>query len=294
MPIDIGWIAIVLQLIFLEDILSIDNAALLGALVSPLPHDRPIPWPRSLQPLGRRLDPLLGGQRHAALKVGLLGAYVGRGAMLLVAHLVIRNPWLHLVGGGYLIYVAAEHLAPAGTDTASSPATALDRHTAQAGFWRTVLAVELADLAFSLDNVVAAVALSRNMAVVLLGVALGILTMRVAAGVFADLIEREPILAPAAYLLVLVIGLRLIAGVLFHVEISAVAQLGLSLAILAAALVYARLPFGDATWLPARLVRPFIRGIQHAIGVCLRALKSVTVRSLGAVISLVLTLWGGS
>ena len=38
-------IAIVLQLIFLEGILSIDNAAVLGLLVPPLPDDKGIPWP---------------------------------------------------------------------------------------------------------------------------------------------------------------------------------------------------------------------------------------------------------
>ena len=43
---------IVLQLIFLEGILSIDNAAVLGALVSPLPDDQAIPWPAALQTLG--------------------------------------------------------------------------------------------------------------------------------------------------------------------------------------------------------------------------------------------------
>lgn len=39
-------VLIVLQLIFLEGILSIDNAAVLGAMVAPLPDDQPIPWPR--------------------------------------------------------------------------------------------------------------------------------------------------------------------------------------------------------------------------------------------------------
>ncbi|MBK8619581.1 MAG: hypothetical protein IPN96_21300 [Anaerolineales bacterium] len=75
-------VVIVLQLIFLEGILSIDNAAVIGALVSPLPDDQDVPWPAGLQKLGKILDPFLGHQRLAALRVGLLGAYVGRGAML--------------------------------------------------------------------------------------------------------------------------------------------------------------------------------------------------------------------
>ena len=41
-------LVVILQLIFLEGILSIDNAAVLGALVAPLPSDQNIPWPRAL------------------------------------------------------------------------------------------------------------------------------------------------------------------------------------------------------------------------------------------------------
>ncbi len=59
-------------------------------------------------------------------------------------------------------------------------------------FWIVVLNVELADLAFSLDNVVAAVSLSDKLWVVMIGVALGIVTMRFAAGIFTWMIKREP------------------------------------------------------------------------------------------------------
>src|SRR4030042_3552167 len=95
--------AIILQLIFLEGILSIDNAAILGALVTPLPSAEPIIWPKSLQWLGKILNPMLGPQRMAALRVGLFGAYVGRGLMLVLASLIIHNPWLKIIGALYLI-----------------------------------------------------------------------------------------------------------------------------------------------------------------------------------------------
>ena len=72
-------IIIIFQLIFLEGVLSIDNAAVIGALVSPLPDNEPVVWPTSLQGIGNWLHPVLGNQRLAALRVGLLGAYTGRG-----------------------------------------------------------------------------------------------------------------------------------------------------------------------------------------------------------------------
>ena len=62
---DFGFVTIILQLIFLECILSIDNAAVLGAMVAPLPDDKPVPWPSSLKGILGRLDPLLGPQRQA-------------------------------------------------------------------------------------------------------------------------------------------------------------------------------------------------------------------------------------
>ena len=69
---DIGpTIVIILQLIFLEGILSIDNAAVIGALVSPLPDDKHVEWPAALQRFGEWLHPILGNQRIAALRRAL-------------------------------------------------------------------------------------------------------------------------------------------------------------------------------------------------------------------------------
>ena len=83
---------IILQLIFLEGILSIDNAAVLGALVTPLSDHLPVEWPgrcKSWEPLS---TPSLGNQRSAALRVGLLGAYLGRGLMLLLPASSFQTP----------------------------------------------------------------------------------------------------------------------------------------------------------------------------------------------------------
>ena len=91
---------IVIQLIFLEGILSIDNAAVIGALVTPLPEDKRVEWPKGLQRFGDWLHPVLGNQRLAALRVGLLGAYVGRGVMLFMTSFLINNPWIKLIGCG--------------------------------------------------------------------------------------------------------------------------------------------------------------------------------------------------
>jgi tellurite resistance protein TerC len=230
---DFSWFFIVVQLIFLEGLLSIDNAAVLGAMVAPLPNHEPIPWPAWLGWLGHRLDPLLGGQQDAALKVGLLGAYAGRGLMLLIAHQIVRYPWLQLLGGAYLVYLGVEHLGLSRSEEIAEEKRGAVNATVP-GFWQVVVMVELADLVFSLDNVVAAVALSDHIAVVLLGVALGILALRWAASIFAVMVEREPILLHAAYVLVLAIGLRFCLEQWLDFEIAPALQFGVSLSILVA------------------------------------------------------------
>ncbi len=94
MHFDFSLITIIVQVIFLEGILSIDNAAVLGAMVSVLPKKDMVPWPGPLKVLGPWTQRIFGGQRSAALKVGLLGAYLGRGLMLVLASFVIHNSYL--------------------------------------------------------------------------------------------------------------------------------------------------------------------------------------------------------
>jgi tellurite resistance protein TerC len=236
---DFSIIAIIIQLIFLEGILSIDNAAVLGAMVTPLSDHEPIPWPNALKPIGHALDKLLGNQRTGALRVGLLGAYIGRGAMLFAASYIIQNPWLKLIGAIYLIRLALEDLSASGFDEDENGEKPIKVHT----FWMTVLSVELMDLAFSLDNVVAAVSLSDKLWVVMVGVAVGILVMRFAAGIFSYVVEREPILKTAAYILVFNIGVELLVEDLGHVEISDWMRFGISIATILLTLAYAHFKF---------------------------------------------------
>jgi tellurite resistance protein TerC len=258
---------LILQLLFLEGILSIDNAAVLGAMVAHLPRNDPIPWPSFLQFLRDPVHRILGGQRPAALKVGLAGAYAGRGAMLLLASYVAHNPWLRIAGGLYLVKIAADHFG--------WPAVASDPHGdpeasvrgAGRGFWSVVAAV---DLAFSLDNVVAAIALSRELWVVFLGVGLGIVTMRFAAGIFGVMIEREPMLEPAAYVIVLAIGLQLLAEDVLHVRVGPVLKFVISASIIAGAVAYARVGALRGAGARMRWMRLAFAGVSLAFSLPVR------------------------
>ncbi len=234
-------VIIIVQLIFLEGILSIDNAAVIGALVTPLPDDKRVEWPHALQGFGKWLHPVLGNQRMAALRVGLLGAYVGRGAMLFMTSFLINNSWIKLIGAAYLIHLAFENLGDM-TGGGSEEGDDLQPIRSRA-FWATVLTVETMDLIFSIDNVVAAVSLSDKIWVVMIGVAIGILTMRFAAGIFSYAVLREPILKQAAYVLVLSIGIELILEQVWKIEISDILRFLVSVGIILMALAYAHSPF---------------------------------------------------
>jgi len=234
-------IIIILQLIFLEGILSIDNAAVIGALVSPLPDDQPIPWPKALKRLDQWLHPILGTQRMAALRVGLLGAYLGRGMMLFLTSFLIHNSWIKLIGAAYLIHLAFDNLEDM-SGGGGEEDEEVQRIKVQS-FWATVLTVEVMDLIFSIDNVVAAVSLSNKIWVVMVGVGIGILTMRFAAGIFSYAVIREPILKQAAYVLVLNIGVELILDQIWHIEISDLVRFGISASTILLALAYAHSPF---------------------------------------------------
>lgn len=229
---------IIVQLIFLEGILSIDNAAVLGAMVLHLPNDQKIVWPRWLA-FFDRWSSRMGSQREAALRVGLLGAYAGRALMLILAGMIIQVQWVRVVGAAYLLYLGFEHLGDLYHEQQESGEQGrFVRH--MGGFWATVGATILADLAFSVDNVIAAVALSDKLWIVMLGVAIGMVIMRFAANLFSRAISWEPAMETGAYLLLIAIGIELLLKEYAHLEIGEMLQFAISVSILVLTVVFAR------------------------------------------------------
>jgi predicted tellurium resistance membrane protein TerC len=79
--------------------------------------------------------------------------------------------------------------------------------------------VELTDIAFSIDSITTAVAMSDKLLVVWIGGILGIVFLRFAASFFVRLLERLPRLEDLAYQLIFFIGTKLTLEA-FHVEIA--------------------------------------------------------------------------
>ena len=186
---------VMVNLVLSEGLLSLDNALVLAILVSHLPTDR-----------SYKLGPFQMSIQQWALTAGIFGAYFFRTIAIILGTYLIQFWTLQLLGGGYLLWLGYEHFF-AGR-VARSEMSAYGK-----GFWATVIKVELMDIAFSVDSILAALGLSKKVWVILMGGMIGILCMRLVAGVFIRLIERFPLFKHTGYALVALIGYRLVSEV---------------------------------------------------------------------------------
>jgi predicted tellurium resistance membrane protein TerC len=83
-------------------------------------------------------------------------------------------------------------------------------------FWATVVLVEIMDLAFSIDNVFAAVAFTDNIWLICTGVFIGILAMRFVAQGFVKLMEKYPFLETSAFIVIGILGVKLTISLWTH------------------------------------------------------------------------------
>ena len=190
-------------LVLLEGLLSIDNALVLAILARRLPKEL----------------------RAKALTYGLVGAFIFRFIAIGSAQYLLHWRIVKLMGGGYLLWISLQHFIEQyrkkseepkliGKDEDATPAI-----PSAPGFWMTVLRIEVTDIAFAIDSILAAIALvgspppgadSPKLWVVITGGMIGVILMRVAATGFIRLLERFPRFETSAYLLVMVIGIKLL------------------------------------------------------------------------------------
>ena len=257
-------------LIVLEGLLSIDNALVLGMLVKRLPKH----------------------QRAKALSYGLIGAFVFRVIAICLSAYLLQWTIVKFIGGGYLVYNAVKHLIWERVPVAASLVTEESIETPAANtppdqavcdvpshnnwkFWKTVAVIELTDIAFAVDSILAAMALagskSDKLWVVVAGGILGVILMRFAASVFVRLLERYPRFEVSAYLLVIVIGLKLLADWAFNSDwsfrgwnvLGSWQETFSAIESHRRALTEGYLNWIDASWFLGRAAEQHIDGIEH-------------------------------
>jgi len=195
---------IIINLIVIESLLSVDNAAVLATMVMDLPKE----------------------QRTKALRYGIFGAYFFRGLCLIFASWLVQIWWLKPLGGLYLLYLSYSYFKGKSTpddptdDYMDKKANWIYRATVGVlgSFWATVALVEIMDLAFSIDNVFAVVAFTDNIYMICIGVFIGILSMRFVAQGFVKLIEIFPFLETIAFIVIGVLGMKLTISLITHFQ----------------------------------------------------------------------------
>lgn len=189
-------------LVALEAILSADNAIALAAI-------------------SRRLHNL--AKQQQALNVGLLLALLLRLLLIAAARWVLDFWPLQLGAAVYLLWLSGKQLlatwsaaaarsAPEeepGPDQAAASDGAVTAPAAPS-LRGVVLTLAITDLAFSLDSIAAAVAVTDRLPIVMAGGVIGVVTLRLTAGLFSRWLESYPNLETAGYVAVGLVGLRLL------------------------------------------------------------------------------------
>ncbi|MFG6494953.1 TerC family protein [Fictibacillus sp. UD] len=211
-----GWILLVL--IALEGLLAADNALVLAIMVKHLPEE----------------------QRKKALFYGLVGAFFFRFASLFAISFLVNVWQVQAIGAVYLLFIAFNHIfrkvIVQKVDNEDKPKS----EKKKSGFWTTVLKVELADIAFAVDSILAAVALAvalpdtglppiggldgGKFMVIFAGGLIGLIIMRFAANFFVKLLHSKPGLEIAAFLIVGWVGIKLAVYTLAHPDLAILSE----------------------------------------------------------------------
>jgi YkoY family integral membrane protein len=175
-------------LVVLEGLLSADNALVVAVMILGLP---------------RR-------QQKQALRYGLVGAFAFRTIATLLAVYLIKLAWVKLLGGLYLLYLTYQHFFQSGDAEQRSKPRPAKPWLGLPALWATILKVELVNIAFSVDSILVAVAISSKTWVVLTGGLLGIVAMRVVISQLLSIVRRYPTLVDGAFVIIALVGAKLL------------------------------------------------------------------------------------
>ncbi|MFZ4803674.1 MAG: TerC family protein [Synechococcus lacustris] len=187
-------------LVGLEVVLSADNAIALAAIARGLNSPE---------------------EQKRALNLGLIFALVFRIILILAARWVLGFRPLMAAGAAYLLWLCGSHFlkgaeSPEDASNASGEEAAEQaKAKAKRSLLLTAGSIALTDLAFSLDSVAAAVAVSDRLGLVISGGVIGVIALRLTSGLFIRLLQVYELLESAGYLAVGLVGLQLLVRVIW-------------------------------------------------------------------------------
>ena len=174
----------IFSLILLECMLSVDNAVVLAAQTEQLKIE---------------------SERKKALMYGMGGAYLFRFIAIGLGTYLLQFWPIKAIGAAYLVWMSASYFYEVRHPRSQTGTNKKRSH----GLWGTVIQIESLDIVLSVDSILAALAVSSNPVIVLIGGCLGIFAMRLVAQVITTFIDRVPELETAAYILVGLIAIKL-------------------------------------------------------------------------------------
>ncbi len=181
--VNVETLLILLVLIALEAVLSADNAIALAAIAQGLEGDK---------------------LREQALNFGLVVAYFLRMTLIISATWVVKYWQFEVLGAAYLLWLVYNYFKSDSDDKEHHHGPRFN------SLWQAIPVIAVTDLAFSLDSVTTAIAVSQETWLVLLGGTIGVITLRFMAGLFIRWLDEYTYLEDAGYVTVAIVGIRLL------------------------------------------------------------------------------------
>lgn len=180
-------LGIIIVLVSLEAVLSADNAVALAVIVNENLNEP--------------------NQQQRALNWGLLASFALRVLLLICASWIIQFWQFEFAGALYLLWLSFKYFWKKFKN--EDPNLTEYSKTSTKSFWSVIGLIAITDLAFSIDSVTTAVALSNQLWLVLLGCLLGVIALRFLTNLFVRWLNEYSYLQDAAYLTISGVGLRL-------------------------------------------------------------------------------------
>ena len=179
-------------IVSLELILSADNAVALASIT------------KNLSDIN---------QQKKALNIGIFIALLLRILVILTAQFFLNFWPVKLIGGLYLIGLSISKFISLNKHTIDDKEV---NYQPQISLIRVIFLLSVTDLAFSIDSITAAVAISDQFLLVITGAIIGVVALRFTSGLFIKWLEIYVNLEKAGYIAVALIGVKLIIQLIFY------------------------------------------------------------------------------
>ena len=175
-------------IVSLELVLSADNAVALASITKNL----------------NNID-----LQRKALNIGIFIALLLRILVILTAQFFLNFWPVKLIGGIYLISLSISKFLSLNNNDSDKNINENSK-TSNISLFKVILLLSVTDLAFSIDSITAAVAISDQFLLVITGAIIGVIALRFTSGLFIKWLEIYINLEKAGYIAVGLIGLKLI------------------------------------------------------------------------------------